>query len=142
MYRINSIWYEILEDPLIQYIPLNKETILIRQDISLIGTLGMRVKAINDPENFKRASIMFSFNKGIEREINWQSELPILTLNLIASELKYRTTKVIILGEEQSGYLELFTVNRKYFYRNHIYFLAYDALGRRLNIPTEVFPVD
>jgi len=142
LFKIQSVWHEILDHPLVQYIPLSKSVIASKNGGTESSTGRVFIKAFNTAEDLRPTLNLFNLDTEILRMINWKSELPFLTGNFIAEELKYRTHKVVVVGQEVRGYLELFTVNRTYFYRDTFYFSVYDRKGRRLNTQTEMFVVD
>lgn len=141
MFRVQTIWHDILEHPLVQYIPLNKDPIVSRQDVADIGTQ-LNIRAFNAPADLRPTLIRFGLDTEILNTIDWDHELPIISINMISKELKYRTTKVVVLAERKHRFFEIFTVNRDYFYRDFIFFSVYDEQGRRMSTPTTMYPID
>lgn len=141
LYRINSIWQQVLDHPLVQYIPLTKDPIITREDYPLAGSQ-TNVRIFNQPEDLRPTLNRFELDTEILRTIDWERELPILSTNMELTELMYRTNKVVALARRRSRYLGLFTVNRRYFYRDKVFFSVYDEQGRRIGIPPTVFTID
>ena len=143
MFRAAPVWHQILDHPLVQYIPLNKDPIISKNEAShpVIGTQ-YNIRAFNLPEDLRPTLNKFELDTEILRIIDWKKEVPSLSTNIVVKEMLYRTNKVEVLAEERRKYLELFTVNRKYFYRDTIFFSVYDQKGRRLPTPTAIFPID
>lgn len=142
MFRVQSIWYSILEHPLVQYIPLNKDPLASSSESSPALGTKLNIRVFNRPEDLRPTLNKFGLNPEILRLINWDRELPILATNMVIKELLYRTNKVVGIAEERKNYLELFTVNRRYFYRESVFFIVYDERGRRLPTPTNVFTIE
>lgn len=140
-WRANPAWKGVLDHPLVQYIPLNKDPIVTKTDYPLAGTR-FNVRAFNRPEDLRPTLNKFQLDVEILRMINWEKELPIISTNMILNELLYRTNKVLVLAESRPKFMELFTVNKTYFYRDKIYFSVFDEKGRRMPTPTSIFTLD
>lgn len=141
MYRVEPVWHDILQHPLLQYIPLGKDPIISRTE-AFLPSSRPQIKAFNKPADLKPSLILLNIPTETINTINWKEELPLLTLNLDAIDLKYRTSKIIVLGENRPGLIELFSVKRDYFYREKIYFSVFDSRGRVLNTPLEIVNID
>ncbi|NLK00466.1 MAG: hypothetical protein GX318_04430 [Clostridia bacterium] len=141
MVRMKPVWYKILEYPLLQYIPLSKSSLVVKENISS-SFQKPQIKALNDSQDLHAVLKVHNLDRELVNQIIWEKELPIAALNLSIKELKYRTTKVVVLAQEVPKFMEIFTVNRSYFYRNNIYFVVYNNKGERLSTPTGVFLID
>ena len=112
MKRINPIWQQVLDNPLVQYIPLSKDPIITRTDYPRVTGSQLNIRAFNTPEDLRPTLNRFGLDMEILRMVNWERELPIISINMESKELMYRTNKVVVLAESQPKYLELFSVNR------------------------------
>lgn len=140
--RNRSIWSQILEHPLVQYIPLTKDPIVTREDYPLVSGRQHNILVFNEPNDLRHTLARFELDPEILQTIDWRRELPILSTNLELTGLMYRTNKVVAIGRSRPRYLGLFTVNRGYFYRDKIFFTVHDETGRRMTTPTTFFTVD
>ncbi len=142
LFRSNSLWSQILGHPLVQYIPLSKDPIVTREDYPLVTGRQHIIRVFNEPDDLRPTLNRYELDTEILRTIDWERELPILSLNLELNKLMYRTNKVVAIGTSRPKYLGLFSVNRRYFYRDKIFFSVYDEQGRHLTTPTTVFSID
>ncbi|HHX94265.1 MAG TPA: hypothetical protein GX691_00365 [Clostridia bacterium] len=142
MKRINPIWQQVLDNPLVQYIPLSKDPIITRTDYPRVTGSQLNIRAFNTPEDLRPTLNRFGLDMEILRMVNWERELPIISINMESKELMYRTNKVVVLAESQPKYLELFSVNRGYFYRDKFFFSVFNEQGQQLPIPTTMFFLD
>ena len=142
MYRVNSVWQQVLTSPLVQYIPLNKDPIVTKQEYPIGTGSQSNLRVFDSPEELRPTLNRFDLDPEILRTIDWEKELPIISLNLELKEMLYRTNKVVALAERRPKYLELFTVNKGYFYRDRIFFSVFDQSGRRITTPTTIFTID
>lgn len=142
LFRINPIWQQVLTHPLVQYIPLQKDPIVTREDYPLVSGNQFNIRVFNRPEELRPTLNRFDLDTEILRTIDWKRELPIISINLELLELLYRTNKVVTIASPRTKYLALFTVNRRYFYRDKVFFSVYDEQGRRMSTPTTFFTID
>jgi hypothetical protein len=142
VYRANSIWQQVLEHPLVQYIPLNKDPIVTRENYPLLSGSQLNILVFNRPEDLRPTLNRFQLDTEILRTIDWERELPIISTNMELTKLLYRTNKVVVIARPRPKFLSLFTVNRRYFYRDKVFFTVYDEQGRRLSTPTIFFSID
>lgn len=142
MFRINPIWPQVLNHPLVQYIPLNKDPVATRRDFPFGTGNQYNVRVFNQPEDLRPTLNRFGLDREILRTIDWERELPIISINMELLDLMYRTNKVVALATSRPKFLELFTVNKGYFYRDKIFFSVFDERGRRMSAPTAIFTIE
>ena len=142
LYRINPVLQQVLTHPLVQYIPLNKDPIVTKEDYPLVTGSQFNIRVFNRAEDLRPTLNRFDLDTEILRTIDWKSELPIISTNIELTELLYRTNKIVTIARPREKYLALFTVNRRYFYRDKVFFSVYDEQGRRMSTPTTFFTID
>jgi hypothetical protein len=112
--------------PAVQYIPLTVTTIQCgpilknnprtRQPQLLVGAELIKWQDILKQEY------------GIELGgINFSSAYPMIALNLEISEAKYRSFYITMTGFKNSGYYQICTMPKQYFYKNNLLFELYDS---------------
>jgi len=142
LYRVNPVLQEVLTHPLVQYIPLKKDPIVTRENYPLVSGRQFNIRVFNRPEDLRPTLNRFELDTEILRTIDWDRELPIISTNIELLEMLYRTNKIVAIARPREKYLALFTVNRRYFYRDRVFFSVFDEQGRRISTPTTFFTID
>lgn len=142
LFRANPLWPHILDHPIVQYIPLSKDPIVTLENYPLVSGSLHNIRVFNEPSDLRPTLNRYELDSEIIRTIDWERELPILSLNLELIDLMYRTNKVVATGSSSPNFLGLFTVNRGYFYRDKIFFSVFDTEGRQISTPTTIFTID
>jgi hypothetical protein len=108
--------------PAVQYIPM-AVTSICQGDLNA----ALPTQLIVGTEIIKWRTLLWQ-DYGIALPESFSDDsLPVLALNLKVDAVKYRGFFVTMIGQNTPGYYQLFTLPRRYFYKNKLYFEFFDG---------------
>lgn len=115
---------DIFKYPAVQYIPLTLKNSQIKKRKRMSGIRNFSVFNYEERNTLEQRLEVLDYNKEYDYE---QDQLAIIVYNYIIDVIMYRGQEVIMVGEESPNTYHLFSVTRKYFYRNNLGFILYDG---------------
>lgn len=127
--------------PAVQYIPL-EVTVIHQGDLDTLRTLTLPTQLIigNDLLKWKE-HLAEEYRITLPEEFA-KASLPFLALNLKIGTVKYRGYFITMTGQKIPGYYQLFTLPRRYFYKNNLYFEVFDELTSKCLTKCSLFLPD
>jgi hypothetical protein len=118
--------------PAVQYIPM-AITNIMQGDLSKANSQSLPSRLIAGAELVQWRTLLQQ-DYGIELPEKFSDDsFPILALNLKVTAVKYRSFFVTMIGQENYGFYQLFSLPRQYFYKNKLCFDLFDEVaGERL----------
>ncbi|MFW6035742.1 MAG: hypothetical protein ACOCRZ_05750 [Halothermotrichaceae bacterium] len=120
---------KIFKYPAVQYIPLDKYNTLSKNNNPNINS-NPHMKLYTDNENNnlnKKLSYL-----GITQDYNIKkNQLGLLIHNAEVDIIQYRGHEVIMVGKKKDNSFEVFTITKKYFYKDSLGFILYDGTNSK-----------
>ncbi len=111
--------------PAVQYIPLPIITISQGSVKNLNNKAGSPLLIAT--KDLKQWQVQLSGEYGIEIPNVWPNDsFPILGLNCLVEEAKYRSFFVTMVGKPINNYYHFFYIPKRYFYKKKLFFELYD----------------
>ena len=121
---------EIYEYPLVQYIPIPVET-MFRGPRTLSGDWPY-LKVIGALQEYLHWQKTFNLISPASRPPSFEECVVVLAANVQVDDCTYRAEKAILIGSVRPGWIQVFRLTRKYFYRDSLDLVLYDYRGRIL----------
>ncbi|MEJ6950635.1 hypothetical protein [Natronospora cellulosivora (SeqCode)] len=115
---------DIFRYPAVQYIPLSLKNSRIKKTERTSRVISFSIFSYEERRELEKR--LKRLNLKEEYHFN-EDELVILVNNYEIDIIKYRGHNIIMVGERKPNTYHLFTITRKYFYKNNLAFILYDG---------------
>lgn len=130
---------KIFKFPAVQYIPLDRYNEKIEQTNRISGNTRLYIYNYMEKDEFQDRLSFFNLN---QKYIINKGELAVFINNAKVNLVQYRGYEITMVGREEPGTYQLFTVTTQYFYKDKIIFTLYDGKSsERLDIARVEEPV-
>ncbi len=116
--------------PAVQYIPLS--IINLMEGTIIDGSKHALVEILAGPDLVSWRTILKN-NYGINLPTAFPpNTIPILAVNLLITDIKYRGFFVTMIGSQNQGHYQLFTIPSDRFYKSKLFFTVFNSATKKL----------
>lgn len=133
-----SIYYKVLDYPLVQYITLRK-SILHEENLNdMINNLRVDIRMIQNQTELKKYTSLYKISYFNEK-FDYENNVILISINYLIEDTKYRTNRIYTFGEIINGKIQISSISKALFYRKHLYIICYNWKGEKIPLKRQVY---